>query len=90
MREFVPLRVFLVWVVLVVATAASWWLGADHPLAGVAGHAGSALVVVIAFVKVRYVGLDFMDLRSAPAPLRLAFTLWIVSAGVATVALVLV
>jgi apolipoprotein N-acyltransferase len=90
MRELVPTRVFVVWAAMIVATAASWWLGTDHPLDGdVRRHIGSTLVLVIAFVKVRYIGLYFMELRSAPRRLRLLFTLWTVLTGAATVLLVL-
>jgi hypothetical protein len=31
------------------------------------------LVLAIAAIKIRYVGLDFMELRTAPLPLRVAF-----------------
>ena len=89
MKDLVPTRVFAVWAALIAATAASWWLGADHPLGGDVRHLGSALVLVIAFVKVRCIGRYFMDLRSAPTRLRLLFTLWTVLAGSTTVLLVL-
>lgn len=89
MKDLVPTRVVAVWSALIVATAASWWLGADRPLGGDVRHLGSALVLVIAFVKVRYIGLYFMELRSAPSPLRVLFTLWTVLTGAATVLLVL-
>jgi hypothetical protein len=70
------------WLVLIAATLVSCALGADH-------GTGSAMVVVvlaIAAIKVRLVGLDFMELRSAPMPLRLAFEgyclgLWVLLSG---------
>ena len=37
-------------------------------------------VLVIAFIKVRFVGLEFMELRQAPLPLRLIFELWLILA----------
>jgi len=57
-------------------------MGADH-------GTGSVMVVVvlgIAAIEVRLVGLDFMELRSAPMPLRAAFEgyclgLWLVLSG---------
>jgi hypothetical protein len=56
-----------VWALLVVATITSWSLG------------GAAVAVLaLAFVKVRLVGLHFMELRSAPVPLRLLFEGWVV------------
>jgi hypothetical protein len=70
------------WLVLIVATLISYSLGADH-------GTGSVMVVVvlaIAAIKVRLVGLDFMGLRTAPVPLRAAFEgycvgLWALLAG---------
>ncbi|MDV3124593.1 cytochrome C oxidase subunit IV family protein [Mycobacterium sp. 21AC1] len=66
---FVRSRAGLSWLVLIAATLVSYVLGADH-------GSGSAMVVVvlaIAAIKVRLVGLDFMELRSAPRPLRVLF-----------------
>lgn len=57
------------WLVLVAATVASYALGAEHGI----GSATAVAVLGIAAVKVRLVGLDFMELRSAPIPLRAAF-----------------
>ena len=57
------------WLFLVAATIVSWAVGAEH-------GTGSLVVVVvlgIAAVKVRLVGLDFMELRHAPFALRAAF-----------------
>jgi hypothetical protein len=70
------------WLVLIAATLLSYALGAEHGV-------GSVMVVVIlgiAAVKVRLVGLDFMELRSAPTPLRAVFEgyclgLWAVLSG---------
>lgn len=64
-------RTAVVWAVLVVATVASWLLGADHSLAG--SHWPSVVVLVIAMAKVRFVGIYFMELRDAPTPFRVAF-----------------
>jgi len=67
--RFVPRRAGLSWLVLIAATLVSYTLGVDH-------GTGSVMVVVvlaIAAVKIRLVGLDFMELRSAPTPLRVAF-----------------
>ena len=63
-------RVSLVWLGLIVATVISWRIGTDHGL-----HASLATVVVllVAFVKVRFVGLYFMELRDAPVWLRTIF-----------------
>ena len=64
-------RVTLVWVALVLATIVSWWLGTDHGLDD--ATAASVVILVIAMLKVRCVGLYFMDLRHAPTALRGVF-----------------
>jgi hypothetical protein len=79
---FARSRAGVSWLVLIAATLVSYALGADHGI-------GSATVVVvlgIAAIKIRLVGLDFMELRSAPLPLRALFegyclVLWAVLSG---------
>jgi caa(3)-type oxidase subunit IV len=63
-------RVSLVWLVLIAATLISWKIGTDH---GVHAHLATVIVLLVAFIKVRLVGLYFMELREAPLPLRLIF-----------------
>jgi hypothetical protein len=58
-------RTSAVWLLLTAATVLSWSLGNHHGL-GIA-------ILVIAFVKIRFVGLYFMELRGAPPPLRIVF-----------------
>ncbi|MFC7500785.1 cytochrome C oxidase subunit IV family protein [Nocardioides sp. GCM10030258] len=76
-------RATVVWAVLVAATVSSWWMGTHEPsaLEGVNGGAG-ALILAIAFVKVRFVGLDFMEVRHAPIVLRLIFEAYCLTAFV--------
>jgi hypothetical protein len=70
------------WLMLIAATLCSYALGAEHGV-------GSTVVVVvfgIAAIKVRLIGLDFMELRNAPIALRAAFEsyclgLWAVLSG---------
>ena len=75
-------RSSVMWLVLVFATFGAWGLGEDHGV--------GALIVLavfgIAALKVRIVGLEFMEVRRAPLPLRLAFevycvAVWCVLAG---------
>jgi hypothetical protein len=63
------------WLMLVVATLASWALGHDHGIGALAGVG----VLAIAAIKVRLVGLDFMELRHSPIPLRGAFEAYCVA-----------
>ena len=63
------------WLILVAATLASFALGADHGT----GSLVAVAVLAIAAIKVRLVGLDFMELRHAPIPLRAAFEVYCVA-----------
>ncbi|WP_431236563.1 cytochrome C oxidase subunit IV family protein [Mycolicibacterium aichiense] len=63
------------WLILVAATLASFALGADHGT----GSLVAVAVLAIAAIKVRLVGLDFMELRHAPIPLRVAFEVYCVA-----------
>lgn len=62
-------RATVTWLMLVAATVLSWAVGAEHGT----GSMVAVVVLAIAAIKVRYVGLDFMELRHAPIPLRAAF-----------------
>jgi hypothetical protein len=53
-----------VWAVLVVATLVSWAVGSEHRT----GSPIAVIVLGVAMVKVRFVGLDFMELRHARSP----------------------
>jgi heme/copper-type cytochrome/quinol oxidase subunit 4 len=66
-------RVTMVWLGLVLLTCVTTWgLSKDlfSPAVAVAG------TFAIAAVKVSYVILDFMELRTAPIPVRAAFQAW--------------
>ena len=70
----------LIWFLLIAATALSWEFG--HGLGfGDRYHYATVAVIVIAFIKVRYVFLDFMELRTAPLPLRLMLEAWAIGVG---------
>lgn len=75
-------RAGLTWLLLIAATVVSWAVGAEHGT----GSAVAVVVLAIAAVKVRLVGLDFMELRRAPVALRAVFeaycvTVWAVLSG---------
>jgi hypothetical protein len=72
--------VTFVWLLLVGLTAASWML-AEQPAGEQFMDASllSTLMLIIAFIKVRLVGLHFMELRHAPLPLRLVLEVWVVA-----------
>jgi cytochrome c oxidase subunit IV len=61
----------VVWFILIAATLLLWYLGAEHALQNV--HLTTVLILIVAFIKWRFVGLYFMELRDAPVPLRMIF-----------------
>jgi heme/copper-type cytochrome/quinol oxidase subunit 4 len=63
-------RISVVWLLLIAATLVSWRVGTDH---GLHAQLATTIVVLVAFIKVRFVGLYFMELREAPVALRLVF-----------------
>jgi heme/copper-type cytochrome/quinol oxidase subunit 4 len=63
-------RISLIWLALIGATLISWWIGTDD---AANPQLGTATVLIVVFVKVRLIGLYFMELRDAPLPLRLLF-----------------
>ena len=67
-----------VWLLLVLATGLSWAFGHGFEFGDRYRYA-SVAVVLIAFIKVRFVFLDFMELRRAPWFLRLIFESWALS-----------
>ncbi|WP_406442547.1 cytochrome C oxidase subunit IV family protein [Streptomyces sp. NBC_00631] len=71
---------------LVLATLSSWLLGIEGSTSTPIGCA----VVAIALIKVRLVGLHFMELRNAPAALRGAFEVYVVVTGATLLALYLI
>ncbi|OZF45820.1 cytochrome C oxidase subunit IV family protein [Rhodococcus sp. 14-2470-1a] len=82
LKELLPGRIIVTWVILVLAAVVG-------PLLTLDSHGGTVAAVVvlaIAAVKVRLVGLDFMELRHAPWELRAVFevycvALWLVLSG---------
>lgn len=67
-----------VWILLMVATCTSWWLGTDHSLFTSDHRIAGAAVITIAFIKVFFIGRDFMHLRDAPRALAAVFIAWVV------------
>lgn len=89
MTSFIPGRIWIVWLVLVVATLFSWWTAAGHPFDTSAAQLGGVIAVAIGFGKTWLIGRHFMDLRDASCVLRRAFDAWTVLVGGSVVALVL-
>jgi len=69
----------VVWTGLMIATLVSWWLGTEEggePGAG--ASVATTAVIVVTFVKVRFVGRHFMEVRDAPLALRLILDVYVV------------
>jgi len=78
-------RITLVWLGLLVATAISWKFG-HGSLLGDPRNAG-VVILAIAFIKIRFVILDFMELRHAPLGMRLGGEAWVIGVGGVLIAL---
>jgi caa(3)-type oxidase subunit IV len=65
-----------VWLVLIVATCASWLLGSEDASSA---QIGSVIIIFIAFTKVRLVGLYFMELKYSALALRAIFEVYVVA-----------
>jgi hypothetical protein len=71
MTELLRTRATLVWLILSALTISSWALGTTD---GDGTHLSASVVILLVTVlKVRFVGLYFMELRGAPLSLRGVF-----------------
>ncbi len=76
MASLVKNRFSLIWLILVVASLLSW---ESMAIAGDDARLGRMVILVIAFLKVRLVGIEFMELRHAPVLLRAGFEAWCIA-----------
>ena len=70
--------VVVVWLVLVLSTAASTWWFSQPALSPTLG---TIAVMGIAAIKVGLVMAYFMDLRGAPRPWQVAGAMWVLAAA---------
>lgn len=90
MTAIVRDRVGRVFAGLVLATCITWWLGSESGWLGGGFDVAATLTILIAFVKIAFIGADFMELRAAPIILRTVFFAWVVVFAVAATAMVVV
>jgi hypothetical protein len=69
-------RTTLVWLLLVLATALSWAMG--HGLGIPNVRIASVAIIVVAFVKVRFVIFEFMEIRGGPTWMQRVGDGWVV------------
>ena len=77
MRLGVPARTTAIWLILILASFLTWWLGTNDSRDQLSDRVMIATVVVIAFLKAYLVGMEFMEVRGAPAVLRGLLTGWV-------------
>jgi hypothetical protein len=87
MRALLRTPASVVWLVLVAATAFSWTLGTDRGLGVDGRRAAGVAILTVAFIKVRFIGLYFMELRAAPYLLRGIFDAYCAVVGSVVMAL---
>lgn len=85
MRHLIVSRTTAVWLLLVAATLLSWKLG--HEAGGQDPRGVGAMIIIVAFIKVHFVILDFMEIRHAPRWMRRVGCAWIVLMAATLVAL---
>ena len=85
MREELTSLETLVWIVLMVLTTLSWVLGANHGLIAQDASWEMAVLVIVAFFKIRLIMLYFMEVRHGPMLLRLSTEVWILSSCVGVI-----
>jgi Prokaryotic Cytochrome C oxidase subunit IV len=90
MKTGVPARTTAIWMILVLASFLTWWLGTNGAGHQVADRVMIAAVIVVAFMKAYLIGMEFMEVRAAPTVLRGLFTGWVVLFAVAITTLDLV
>lgn len=71
------------------ATVVSWVTAPDHGATTHGAQAAAVAALVLAMIKVRYVALDFMEVRDAPPPLRWGMEAWVATVGTTLVVLYL-
>lgn len=82
MKELLRTPASVVWLVLVAATLISWTLGVEQGGSANAERITGIVIFAITFIKVRFIGLYFMELRDAPLALRALLELYCVVVGV--------
>ena len=73
------MRNLAIWALLVAATCGSGILGTHSP-ARTSGLLPIAIILFIAITKVRFVMMEFMEIRGAPLALRTIGTAWLAGA----------
>lgn len=88
MKNLILTPATLVWFIITGATAFSWSLAMGMPVEQSDSNMWTTItLMVIAFVKVRLVIMWFMEVRTAPLPLRIIGEAWTLAACTAVLVL---
>lgn len=80
MNTLLSPHILIAWLVLVAMTVISWYLSIDLSVALDQGHRlTTSLLFLLAFFKVRLVIMHFMEVSTAPQPLRIIFEIWVLA-----------
>jgi hypothetical protein len=80
-------RIAIVWLILMAATYASAGIGRAPDWSAGAATEATVAVLLIAILKARLVIYEFMEVRGAPAGLKLVVNAWLIVAFLALVAM---
>ncbi|AIT81990.1 cytochrome C oxidase subunit IV family protein [Novosphingobium pentaromativorans] len=76
MAKIFDIRLTLVWLLLVILTCFSWESGQGFSFIHNA-KIGGIFVMIIAFIKVRFIFREFMEVKHGPIALRIATDAWL-------------
>lgn len=80
MINYVSRRALLLWALMAVFTCLTCSIGGGHWFTPTMI---TATVLAIAFVKMRFIGSDFMELRAAPPPLAVCYDVYLATVYIA-------
>ncbi|MFT5118056.1 MAG: hypothetical protein ACI9NY_001590, partial [Kiritimatiellia bacterium] len=77
MNELIKSKETSVWLLLMMITMGSWVLGANHSILFNTPANEAAVLMALAFFKVRLIIRYFMEVRHAPKMLKLSCECWL-------------
>lgn len=87
MSALLSSRSAVIWLLLVLATVASWAFG--HGLGIHDVQTAGIAIIAVSMLKFRLILFEFMELRGAPTPMRVVGEVWSLGLGAVLIALFL-
>lgn len=85
-KDLLQNPIVIVWLLLILATALSWFLGTDHSLFWIDSNLSTAIALIgISFFKIHLIDRYFMDIRYAPVKLKRIFDAWVLLTSLAII-----